>query len=136
VSDGRQEGGAPLGSLSGTPGLAPTGPGAQAGGGLPGTPDKGPVPSPGAGGAPVLTPKNLHALRTLFNIAHRLCRVLGPSWEIGELHFFFHSAHALPPLRPPALPLVHLLANAPGSEESVSDVRCLHVAIDLTAVSR
>ncbi|CAI5961701.1 unnamed protein product, partial [Closterium sp. NIES-64] len=33
-------------------------------------------------GVPVLTPKNMHALRTLFNVSHRLCAVLGPSWEL------------------------------------------------------
>lgn len=30
----------------------------------------------------VLTPKNVQALRTLFNIAHRLHNVLGPSWVL------------------------------------------------------
>ena len=30
----------------------------------------------------VLTPKNVHALRTLFNIAHRLHHVLGPAWVL------------------------------------------------------
>lgn len=72
-----------MNSISGNPSPVPSAAGAQLGGpGLPGTPEKGPAPAPGSGNAPVLTPKNLHALRTLFNIAHRLCRVLGPSWEI------------------------------------------------------
>ena len=30
----------------------------------------------------VLTPKNVHALRTLFNIAHRLHHLLGPAWVL------------------------------------------------------
>jgi hypothetical protein len=30
----------------------------------------------------VLTPKNVHALRTLFNAAHRLHALLGPSWAL------------------------------------------------------
>ncbi|KAK9834027.1 hypothetical protein WJX81_004391 [Elliptochloris bilobata] len=34
----------------------------------------------GEGGACVLTPKNVQALRTLFNVAHRLAPLLGPSW--------------------------------------------------------
>jgi hypothetical protein len=34
----------------------------------------------GDGGGRVLTPKNMHALRTLFNIAHKLHPVLGTSW--------------------------------------------------------
>eukprot|EP00897_Mesotaenium_endlicherianum_P003847 jgi/Mesen1/3490/ME000197S02513 len=36
----------------------------------------------GSGEGVVLTPKNVQALRTLFNISHRLCTVLGPSWEM------------------------------------------------------
>jgi len=32
------------------------------------------------GAGRVLTPKNMHALRTLFNIAHKLHPVLGSSW--------------------------------------------------------
>ena len=34
----------------------------------------------GDGAGRVLTPKNMHALRTLFNIAHVLHPVLGGSW--------------------------------------------------------
>lgn len=34
----------------------------------------------GDGGGRVLTLKNMHALRTLFNIAHKLHPVLGTSW--------------------------------------------------------
>ena len=30
----------------------------------------------------MLTPKNVHALRTLFNIAHRLHHLLGPAWVL------------------------------------------------------
>ena len=30
----------------------------------------------------VLTPKNVQALRTLFNIAHRLHHLLGPAWVL------------------------------------------------------
>jgi hypothetical protein len=30
----------------------------------------------------ILTPKNVQALRTLFNVAHRLHNVLGPSWVL------------------------------------------------------
>lgn len=30
----------------------------------------------------VLTPKNVHALRTLFNVAHRLHHLLGPAWVL------------------------------------------------------
>lgn len=30
----------------------------------------------------MLTPKNVHALRTLFNVAHRLHHLLGPAWVL------------------------------------------------------
>ncbi|CAI5471017.1 unnamed protein product [Closterium sp. Yama58-4] len=48
---------------------------------------------------PVLTPKNMHALRTLFNVSHRLCAVLGPSWELvmetlAALDRTIHSPYA------------------------------------------
>jgi hypothetical protein len=33
-------------------------------------------------GGTVLTPKNIQAMRTLFNIAHRLANVLGPGWAL------------------------------------------------------
>ncbi|KAL9267410.1 MON2-like protein [Drosera capensis] len=47
----------------------------------------------------VLTPKNVQALRTLFNIAHRLHNVLGPSWilvleTLAALDRAIHSSHA------------------------------------------
>uniref|UniRef100_A0A1J3F4G6 Protein MON2-like protein n=1 Tax=Noccaea caerulescens TaxID=107243 RepID=A0A1J3F4G6_NOCCA len=47
----------------------------------------------------VLTPKNVQALRTLFNIAHRLHNVLGPSWvlvleTLASLDRTIHSPHA------------------------------------------
>lgn len=47
----------------------------------------------------VLTPKNVQALRTLFNIAHRLHNVLGPSWvlvleTLAALDLAIHSPHA------------------------------------------
>ncbi|XP_011078738.1 protein MON2 homolog isoform X3 [Sesamum indicum] len=47
----------------------------------------------------VLTPKNVQALRTLFNIAHRLQNVLGPSWvlvldTLSALDRAIHSLHA------------------------------------------
>ncbi|KAF9606220.1 hypothetical protein IFM89_023803 [Coptis chinensis] len=47
----------------------------------------------------VLTPKNVQALRTLFNIAHRLHNVLGPSWilvleTLAALDRVIHSPHA------------------------------------------
>ncbi|KAL3843987.1 hypothetical protein ACJIZ3_001390 [Penstemon smallii] len=47
----------------------------------------------------VLTPKNVQALRTLFNIAHRLQNVLGPSWvlvleTLSALDRVIHSPHA------------------------------------------
>ncbi|KAE8010084.1 hypothetical protein FH972_006478 [Carpinus fangiana] len=47
----------------------------------------------------VLTPKNVQALRTLFNIAHRLLNVLGPSWvlvleTLAALDRAIHSPHA------------------------------------------
>ncbi|CAJ1976202.1 unnamed protein product [Sphenostylis stenocarpa] len=47
----------------------------------------------------VLTPKNVQALRTLFNIAHRLHNVLGPSWvlvleTLAALDRAIHSPHA------------------------------------------
>ncbi|GAV64231.1 Sec7_N domain-containing protein [Cephalotus follicularis] len=47
----------------------------------------------------VLTPKNVQALRTLFNIAHRLHNVLGPSWilvleTLSSLDRAIHSPHA------------------------------------------
>ncbi|KAA3472809.1 protein MON2-like protein isoform X1 [Gossypium australe] len=47
----------------------------------------------------VLTPKNVQALRTLFNIAHRLHNVLGPSWvlvleTLSALDRAIHSPHA------------------------------------------
>ena len=40
-----------------------------------------PAPSDPSEGV-VLTPKNVHALRTLFNIAHRLHHLLGPAWVL------------------------------------------------------
>lgn len=47
----------------------------------------------------VLTTKNVQALRTLFNIAHRLYNVLGPSWvlvleTLAALDRAIHSPHA------------------------------------------
>ncbi|KAK8546017.1 hypothetical protein V6N12_026821 [Hibiscus sabdariffa] len=47
----------------------------------------------------VLTPKNVQALRTLFNVAHRLHNVLGPSWvlvleTLSALDRIIHSPHA------------------------------------------
>ncbi|XP_039022425.1 protein MON2 homolog isoform X2 [Hibiscus syriacus] len=47
----------------------------------------------------VLTQKNVQALRTLFNIAHRLHNVLGPSWvlvleTLSSLDRAIHSPHA------------------------------------------
>ncbi|KAL6582311.1 hypothetical protein OROMI_006325 [Orobanche minor] len=47
----------------------------------------------------VLTSKNVQALRTLFNIAHRLHNVLGPSWvlvleTLSALDRAIHSSHA------------------------------------------
>ncbi|XP_020589215.1 protein MON2 homolog isoform X4 [Phalaenopsis equestris] len=47
----------------------------------------------------VLTPKNVQALRTLFNVAHRLHDVLGPSWvlvleTLAALDRVIHSPHA------------------------------------------
>ncbi|KAG9451995.1 hypothetical protein H6P81_004899 [Aristolochia fimbriata] len=47
----------------------------------------------------VLTPKKVQALRTLFNIAHRLHNVLGPSWvlvldTLAALDRAIHSPHA------------------------------------------
>ncbi|KAM7273445.1 hypothetical protein ACFE04_028109 [Oxalis oulophora] len=47
----------------------------------------------------ILTPKNVQALRTLFNIAHRLQNVLGPSWvlvleTLAALDRAIHSPHA------------------------------------------
>jgi len=48
-----------------------------------------------------LTPKNVQALRTLFNIAHQLHNVLGPSWvlvleTLSALDRAIHSPHMLP----------------------------------------
>ncbi|KAL6548719.1 hypothetical protein OROGR_008485 [Orobanche gracilis] len=47
----------------------------------------------------VLTSKNVQALRTLFNVAHRLHNVLGPSWvlvleTLSALDRAIHSSHA------------------------------------------
>lgn len=47
----------------------------------------------------ILTPKNVQALRTLFNVAHRLHNVLGPSWvlvleTLASLDRAIHSPHA------------------------------------------
>ncbi|XP_021311537.1 protein MON2 homolog isoform X3 [Sorghum bicolor] len=47
----------------------------------------------------ILTPKNVQALRTLFNVAHRLHNVLGPSWvlvleTLSALDRAIHSPHA------------------------------------------
>ncbi|CAN1245367.1 Protein MON2 homolog [Linum grandiflorum] len=47
----------------------------------------------------VLTPKNVQALRTLFNVSHRLHNVLGPSWvlvleTLAALDRAIHSPHA------------------------------------------
>lgn len=68
----------------------------------------GPLPSPGSKrtehvadqkDSVVLTPKNVQALRTLFNIAHRLDNVLGSSWvlvleTLAALDRIIHSPHA------------------------------------------
>ncbi|XP_047315251.1 protein MON2 homolog isoform X2 [Impatiens glandulifera] len=48
----------------------------------------------------VLTPKNVQALRTLFNVAHRLHNVLGPSWvlvleTLAALDRAINSPHAM-----------------------------------------
>ncbi|KAM3332856.1 hypothetical protein ACQJBY_028158 [Aegilops geniculata] len=47
----------------------------------------------------ILTPKNVQALRTLFNVAHRLHNILGPSWvlvleTLAALDRTIHSPHA------------------------------------------
>ncbi|CAA6667168.1 unnamed protein product [Spirodela intermedia] len=47
----------------------------------------------------ILTPKNVQALRTLFNVSHRLHNVLGPSWvlvleTLAALDRAIHSPHA------------------------------------------
>ena len=48
-----------------------------------GAPGKGSLGLPAdASEGVVLTPKNVHALRTLFNIAHRLHHLLGPAWVL------------------------------------------------------
>ncbi|KAL6582309.1 hypothetical protein OROMI_006323 [Orobanche minor] len=52
----------------------------------------------------VLTSKNVQALRTLFNIAHRLHNVLGPSWvlvleTLSALDRAIHSSHATTQVR-------------------------------------
>ncbi|XP_031404263.1 protein MON2 homolog isoform X3 [Punica granatum] len=57
----------------------------------------------------VLTPKNVQALRTLFNIAHRLHNVLGPSWvlvleTLAALDRAIHSPHATTQEVPTAVP--------------------------------
>ncbi|KAK4768270.1 hypothetical protein SAY87_003411 [Trapa incisa] len=57
----------------------------------------------------VLTPKNVQALRTLFNIAHRLHNVLGPSWvlvleTLAALDRAIHSPHATTQELPTAVP--------------------------------
>ena len=44
----------------------------------------------------VLTAKNVHALRTLFNCAHRLAPLLGPAWllvlgNLNRLDAILHS---------------------------------------------
>eukprot|EP01018_Ginkgo_biloba_P023241 Gb_33881 [translate_table: standard] len=68
----------------------------------------GSLPSPGAKrtehitdqrDSVILTPKNVQALRTLFNIAHRLDNVLGSSWvlvleTLAALDRIIHSPHA------------------------------------------
>ncbi|KAI4378915.1 hypothetical protein MLD38_016333 [Melastoma candidum] len=57
----------------------------------------------------VLTPKNVQALRTLFNVAHRLHNVLGPSWvlvleTLAALDRAIHSPHAATQEVPTAVP--------------------------------
>lgn len=52
----------------------------------------------------ILTPKNVQALRTLFNVAHRLHNVLGPSWvlvleTLAALDRAIHSPHATTQVR-------------------------------------
>ncbi|KAM3351735.1 hypothetical protein ACQJBY_023583 [Aegilops geniculata] len=47
----------------------------------------------------ILTPKNVQALRTLFNVAHQLHNILGPSWvlvleTLAALDRTIHSPHA------------------------------------------
>ncbi|KAL6582312.1 hypothetical protein OROMI_006326 [Orobanche minor] len=57
----------------------------------------------------VLTSKNVQALRTLFNIAHRLHNVLGPSWvlvleTLSALDRAIHSSHATTQEVSPSVP--------------------------------
>ncbi len=55
----------------------------------------------------VLTPKNVHALRTLFNIAHRLHHLLGPAWVL-------------------VLDILNTLDRILQSPRTTTQVRCLH----------
>ena len=54
----------------------------------------------------MLTAKNVHALRTLFNCAHRLAPLLGPAWllvldNLNRLDAILHSPRTTTQVRPP-----------------------------------
>ena len=56
----------------------------------------------------MLTPKNMHALRTLFNIAHKLHPVLGSSWilvleNLNSLDRILNSPRTTTQVRRPAV---------------------------------
>jgi hypothetical protein len=68
------------------------------GGGAPGGGDGGGSGSGAAGGgpAPALGIKNIHSLRTLFNVSHRLADSLGHAW-VFVVEVLFALERALPP---------------------------------------
>ncbi len=56
----------------------------------------------------MLTPKNMHALRTLFNIAHKLHPVLGSSWilvleNLNSLDRILNSPRTTTQVSPPSV---------------------------------
>ncbi|KAL6005243.1 hypothetical protein ACLOJK_005805 [Asimina triloba] len=79
----------------------------------------------------VLTLKNVQALRTLFNIAHRLHNVLGPSWVLANPYEYqvletlaaldraIHSPHATTQEVPSAAPRLTREASGQHTEFSV-----------------
>lgn len=77
----------------------------------------------------VLTQKNVQALRTLFNVAHRLHNVLGPSWvlvleTLAALDRTIHSPHAT--TQEVSMPVPNLTRESSGQYSDFSILSSLN----------
>ncbi|KAK9137366.1 hypothetical protein Sjap_007960 [Stephania japonica] len=88
----------------------------------------------------VLTLKNVQALRTLFNIAHRLHNVLGPSWilvleTLAALDRAIHSPHATTQLLVYAciFTCVHVFLSLQTKDFNI-DMKMIHQSFELCAL--